>query len=74
MAIAIGMSDSIGDADAITFATRFYRTLAEGQSLSAAMATARADMEMNGLPDHDLPTMALLPGLDPTKVQLVISD
>lgn len=72
VAIAIGMSDSVGDADAITFATRFYRTLAEGQSVNAAMATARADMEMNGLPDYDLPTMALLPGIDPTTVQLVI--
>lgn len=68
------MSDSVGDADAITFATRFYRTLAEGQSVSAALATARADMEMNGLPDHDLPTMAALPGIDPTEVRLVIAD
>jgi hypothetical protein len=31
-------------------------------------------MEMNGLPDHDLPTMATLPGVDPTTVQLVITD
>ena len=65
VAIAIGMSDSVGDADAITFATRFYRTLAEGQSVSAALATAR---------DHDLPTMAALPGIDPTEVRLVIAD
>jgi hypothetical protein len=72
--IAVGMSDSVGDPDAITFATRFYRTLAEGQSVNAAMATARADMEMNGLPDHDLPTMAMLPGIDPTTVRLVIGD
>lgn len=74
VAIAIGMNDSVGDADAITFATRFYRTLAEGQSVNAALATARADMEMNGLPDHDLPTMARLPGVDPTTVRLVIAD
>lgn len=74
VAIAIGMNNSVGDADAITFATRFYRTLAEGQSVSAALATARADMEMNGLADHDLPTMALLPGIDPTEIRLIISD
>lgn len=74
VAIAIGMTDSVGDADAITFATRFYRTLAEGQSVSAALATARADMQMNGLPDHDLPTMALQAGVDPTTVRLVVGD
>lgn len=74
VAVAIGMSDSVGDADAITFATRFYRTLAEGQSVNAALATARADMQMNGLPDYDLPTMVLLPGVDPTTVHLVITD
>jgi hypothetical protein len=74
VAIAIGMSDTIGDPDAITFATRFYRTLAEGQSVNAALAIARADMQMNGLPDYDMPTLALLPGVDPTTVQLVISE
>lgn len=74
VAIAVGMSDSVGDGDAITFATRFYRTLAEGQSVNAALSTARADMEMSGLPDHDLPTMAVLPGIDPTDVRLVVSD
>jgi hypothetical protein len=41
VAFAVGMNDSVGDADAITFATRFYRTLAEGQSVNAALATAR---------------------------------
>lgn len=70
--MAVGMSDSIGDADALTFATRFYRTLAEGQSVSAALATARADMETNGLPDHDLPTLAALDSVDPTLVRLIV--
>jgi hypothetical protein len=74
VALAVGMSDNIGDVDALTFATRFYRTLAEGQSVWAALATARADMEMNGLPDHDLPILAALDGIDPTTVCLVIAD
>jgi hypothetical protein len=71
--MAVGMSDSIGDVDAVTFATRFYRTLAEGQSVSAAVASARADMEMNGLPDHDLPTLVTLDAVDPTKVRLIVA-
>jgi hypothetical protein len=70
--LAVGMSDSIGDVDALTFATRFYRALAEGQSVSAALALARVDMEMNGLADHDLPTLAAVDGIDPTTVHLVI--
>ncbi len=71
IAIAIGMSDTVGDIDAITFATRFYATLAEGQSVSAAHAAARANMRMNGLPDHDLPTLEAVPGVDPGAVRLV---
>jgi len=70
--MAIGMSDSIADVDAITFATRFYRTLAEGQSISAAIASARADMELNGLPDHDLPALVTAEGIDPTTIRLII--
>ena len=62
------MADTIGDVDAITFATRFYRSLAESQSVAAA----RAEMEMNGLPDHDLPTIVTLPGVDPADIRLVI--
>lgn len=69
---AIGMADSIGDVDAITFATRFYRSLAEGQSIAASLAAARAEMEMNGLDDHDLPTILTNPGIDPADIRLVV--
>lgn len=72
--MAVGMSNSIGDVDSLTFATRFYRTLAEGQSVNAALVTARADMEMNGLEDYDLPTLLTVEGIDPTTVRLVIVD
>jgi DNA-directed RNA polymerase subunit F len=72
--LAVGMSENVGDVDAIVFATRFYRTLAEGQSVSAAVATARAEMEMNGLPHCDLPTLEVLDGLDPTLIRLVVAD
>jgi hypothetical protein len=70
--VAIGMSAKVGDADAITFATRFYRGIADGQSVASALAIARVDMEMNGLPDHDLPTLVTAPGVDPFAVHLVL--
>lgn len=42
--MAIGMAAAVGDADAITFATRFYRSLCDGQSVESALAVARVDM------------------------------
>lgn len=70
--LAVGMTDSIGDVDAITFATRFYRSLAEGQSVAASLDTAKAKMAMNGLPDADLPVLEHVEDLDPADVFLVI--
>lgn len=70
--IAIGMSAPVGDADAITFATRFYRAVADGQSVESALAIARVDMEMNGLADHDLPTLVTALGVDAADVRLVL--
>lgn len=70
--IAIGMSAPVGDADAITFATRFYRAVADGQSVESALTVARVDMEMNGLLDHDLPTLVTAPSVDASTVRLII--
>ncbi|ROR90936.1 CHAT domain-containing protein [Nocardioides aurantiacus] len=70
--IAIGMAASVGDPDAITFATRFYRSIADGQTIESALAVARVDMEMNGLADHDLPTLVTAPGIDAATVRLVL--
>jgi hypothetical protein len=74
VAMAIGMDNSIGDIDAIVFATRFYSTLAEGLSVEAALTTARVEMKLNGLPDHDLPTLRAVDGVDPAHVRLVTGE
>ncbi|MGW7359983.1 hypothetical protein ACWGI0_25975 [Streptomyces sp. NPDC054802] len=68
---AIGMSDSIGDVDAITYAARFYAAIAEGQSVQAAHLISQAAVEMNGLSDHDLPTLACAADVDPGVTRLV---
>lgn len=70
--LAIGMAAPVGDPDAITFATRFYRGIADGQSVQGAMAMARADMELNGMEDYELPTLIAAPGIDPAAVYLVL--
>ncbi|WP_158613136.1 MULTISPECIES: CHAT domain-containing protein [unclassified Frondihabitans] len=72
--MAVGMSASVGDPDAITFATRFYRALADGQSVQGALSLASADMKMNGLDDYDLPTIVAADDIDPATVRLVVND
>ncbi|MFI1441562.1 hypothetical protein [Streptomyces fructofermentans] len=68
---AIGMSDSINDVDAITYAARFYAAVADGQSVLAAHVLSQAAIEMNGLLDHDLPTLACAENVDPGATKLV---
>lgn len=55
--VAVGMSDSIGDDDAIVYAARFYSALVDGQSVQAAHDVARAALALNGSPEPDLPLL-----------------
>ncbi|MGW2182922.1 hypothetical protein ACWCXX_33605 [Streptomyces sp. NPDC001732] len=68
---AIGMSDTIDDGDAVSYAARFYAAVAEGQSVQAAHRLSQAAMEMNGLNGHDLPTLTCAPNVDPAAAKLV---
>ncbi|MEV7152729.1 hypothetical protein AB0O05_40245 [Streptomyces sp. NPDC093084] len=68
---AIGMSDTIGDVDALTYAARFYASIAEGQSVQGAHLLSQAAIEMNGLLDHELPTLACAADVDPSTTKLV---
>jgi CHAT domain len=70
--MAIGMSDEIGDADAMSFAARFYTAIADGQSVSSAFEAARVQMEFDGMPDADLPVLRVRQGIDPADAPLVI--
>lgn len=70
--VGIGMSDSIGDADGMAFAARFYATIADGQSVESAYRVAKSQMELSGLADHDLPVLASADGVDPALMVLVM--
>jgi hypothetical protein len=70
--LAIGMSDNIGDADAMAFAARFYATVADGQSVEGAYKVAKVAMELSGLRDADLPILVNDPAVKPAEVMLVI--
>ncbi|MGW8061223.1 hypothetical protein ACVV2G_02820 [Streptomyces ziwulingensis] len=69
--LAIGMSASIADIDAIAYAARFYAAVADGQSIRSAHAQGRVAVEMAGLLDHDLPTLFHAEDVDPTTAFLV---
>jgi hypothetical protein len=68
---AIGMADEIGDSDAITYAARFYASVANGHSVQAAHDLGRAAVELAGLPDHELPTLACAVDVDSVATFLV---
>lgn len=70
--LAIGMSDSIGDADAMAFAARFYTALADGQSVQGAYGLARVQMQLGGLTDADLPILVRDPAVNLAEVLLVM--
>lgn len=70
--LAIGMSDNIGDADAMAFAARFYAAVADGQSVEGAYRVAKVAMELSGLPDAHLPILVNDPAVNPAEIVLVI--
>lgn len=68
---AIGMADSIEDADAISYAAQFYAAVANGQSINASHLSGQAALELAGLESADLPTLAWAPDVDPSTTILV---
>ena len=69
---AIGMTDEIGDRDAIAYAAQFYASIANGQSIGAAHRAGVVVLEMSGLDSDDLPVLQAGSQLDPDQVVLVI--
>ena len=68
---AIGMADSIDDADAINYAAQFYAAVANGQSIRSAHLSGRVALELAGLDGAALPTLAHAPDADPASTILV---
>lgn len=69
--MVIAMSDTVGDASAAVFATRFYGAIAAAQPVGAAVDQARAMIAI-ALPDEpDLITVCAVKDVDPDEVRLV---
>lgn len=68
---AIGMADSVEDADAINYAAQFYAAVANGQSIASSHASGQAALELAGLEGADLPTLEWAQDVDPIATVLV---
>lgn len=69
--VVIGMSDTIGDTDAIVFATSFYAGIASAQSVGASMEQAKVRMEAASLGGSHLPEIRTREGVEPSSLVLV---
>ena len=67
----IGVSKSITDLAAVTFAARFYAAIASAQSVATAVEQARTAMQMASLEDSHLPEIRTREDVDPTSLVLV---
>lgn len=69
--VIIAMSDSIADAAAALFATRFYAAVAAAQSVGSSLRQAIAAMRAASLEDADLPQISVRDGIDVDQLILV---
>lgn len=67
---AVGTTDSIGDGDAIIYATRFYASVANGHSIASAHEAGRVALEFAGL-NPDIVVLQSAGDVDPTAAVLV---
>ena len=61
---AIGMSYSIGDVAACTFAAQLYSSIGFGHSLKKAFDQAKAELILEGIPGQDIPQIYCRPDVD----------
>lgn len=69
-ACVVGMTTDVGDAAAIAFAAGFYRALADGESVTAAVAAGRAEAVAEGGEDAALAVqLRAADGVDPSAMR-----
>jgi hypothetical protein len=66
----VGMSGSIHDEAARSFAIGFYGGLGERESVATAYRQGRAAIRLEGLPDGELPQLAVRAGVDADRLVL----
>lgn len=71
---AIGMSDSIRDDTACTFAAQLYSSIGFGRSLQASFDQAKAELLLEGIPGENIPQIYVHDGVDLNDIVLVCPD
>jgi hypothetical protein len=70
VACVVGMTTQIGDQASRRFAIGFYGGLAHGDSVASAYKQGCAAIALDGLADHDQPTLMVRDGIDARKITL----
>lgn len=70
----IGMSTSIGDAAAISFAASFYQALGYGKDVKTAFDLGCLQIDLENLGEQNTPRLLTREGVDPSKVYLVTGE
>lgn len=68
---AIGTLNEIADEAAITFNSRFYQAVANGDSVQRAYDKARTALQVHGVPESEYPQVFHRKDVDPAKLVLV---
>lgn len=68
---AIGMTDSIGDSAAVTFAAQFYSSIGYGKTIKTAFDQARANLMLEGINEEDTPELYVKLGLSADDIYLI---
>lgn len=67
----IGMSDTIGDEAAITFASSFYRAIGFGRSIQDAFDQGTTAILLEGIAEEDIPQLLVRSGVNPSSIVLL---
>jgi hypothetical protein len=68
----VGMSKSIGDEAAITFAAAFYRAIGFGLSVQQAFDQGKTAILLEGIPESHTPKLFVRDGIDPASVVFLV--
>jgi mRNA-degrading endonuclease RelE of RelBE toxin-antitoxin system len=69
--VAIGMKSTIWDEAARIFAATFYSAIGYGKSIKEAFNQAKVALQLENIPQEDIPVLFTRPEIDPAKLVLV---
>ena len=70
----VGMSTSIGDEAAISFAASFYRAIGFGRSIKEAFEQGKVSLMLEGIPEENTPVLLCRKGIDPNLLRIISND